>query len=583
MKSKLLTTLLIILTSLSSLAAEDCAHIFYDKSKDSDYTFGKVYSVYLQNLMGHFPKHQLIISPVESYEPGQMENCKTNFYIGSYFDNEISDAFYSDFKKTKSNFVWMGYNIWNLEVGVFESIFGYKYSHLTTLDWSKRDEADKPGFFKFYTYKGETFEKFGEFVGAPLEFRAGFEMSALNPLENSSVSQVLSEGVHSTSGEKLPYILRSKNYFYIADVPFSYINEADRYMIFSDILFDVLNEKPRHKTKKALMRIEDVHPKVLLAPLYQLTNVFREEEVPLHISIVPLFFDPLYRYARDADEEFVPMNYEPAFMNYLKDIKKDGARFIWHGSTHQYGRIENPHSGVSTDDFEFWDAVNNKPLEDDSATFVLDRLDFGQHYLRQAGIDPKIWLTPHYQASALDYLIFARVFPWNIGRVIYFNYKAKGADLKADTTSLYYTIEDQASNDRNEFFKDLEVETIGQWNGQLYPYEIYGDSYGQRLLPENLGNPQPFTSDHVVYPRSIDQIVKAAKRNLVLRDAWASLFFHPYLLTDLFNDGVGDFPGDTKPLRKLIREIKDLGYEFVDAEDFIKKNDFKIKPTIYKN
>ena len=302
-----------------------------------------------------------------------------------------------------------------------------------------------------------------------------------------------------------------------------------------------------------------------------LKNVFKDEGIPLHISLVPIYFDPLFRDDREPEEIFLPITSVPRFMNWIKDVQKDNGVFIWHGATHQYKDIPNPHSGISTDDFEFWDAVNNKPLSDDSVNFVLDRLDLGSDYLKEVNIFPKIWLTPHYQASALDYHIFADVFDWNIGRVIYFIDEPTklSRDPKLLEQLKYGSKDGGDKNLRRQFFKDFETDVDGEWFGQLYPYEVYGDVYGQRVFPEILGNPQPFTSDHVWYPRSLAQMLEDARRNLVLRDTWASSFFHPYLLTDIVNAGIGDYPGDTRPLTNLLRGMKKLGYKFINLEDFV--------------
>lgn len=553
----------------------ECVHIYYDKSTDTNYNIGKVYATYLQNLLGHFPQYQQIVSPVELYKKGDLEKCKANFYIGSYFQNNIPADFLKDYAVTQKQFAWMGYNIWQLDESVFENIYGYNYSHITTLDRDHLDSNQQPSFFRFFQYKGETFEKFGQFVGKDRIFHAGFEVIALKKNEdiNPTPSQVLSTTSHSVRiQESLPYILNNKNHFYIADIPFSYVHESDRYLIFADVLFDILKEEPRHTQKYALIRIEDVHPKTALPEMYKLAQVFKEESVPLNISLIPVFFDPLYRYDRNADEEFVPMTHQADFMRFIDHVKKQDTQFIWHGVTHQYGRVLNPHTGYTSDDFEFWDAVNNTAIAEDSTNYVLQRLQYGWEFLEQAEIEPVAWLTPHYQASALDYILFARVFPWNIGRVIYFEHTSEGLPLAERPKAALFEAQTFDSEKQTQFFENLKVQTFGSWNGQLYPYEIYGDIYGQRLFPEILGNPQPFESSHVVYPRSVDQILADAKRNKVLRDSWASLFFHPYLLTDWYNDGIGEYPGDARPLVRLIQGLKNLGYTFIDMKDFATKN-----------
>lgn len=574
---------LAVIPAAHAQAKTPCVNIYFDKSKDDAYRLGKTYSIYLQNLMGHFPEFQQIISPIEKYKAGDMEKCVASIYIGSYFDNYIPDSFFVDYMKTQKNFAWLGYNIWKVDPAYLEKTFGRHYSHLTTLNAEKLDNQGRPTFFRFVDYMGERFEKFGAFVGEKKEFRAGFEMVALQPVEGASgAANVLAIATHNGTGETLPYILRNKNHFYVADVPFSFIHESDRYLVFADVLFDILNAKPRHTQRKALIRIEDVHPLSPLPELYNIAQVFAQEKVPLHISIVPVFFDPLFRFDRPADKEFVPMTHEAGFMSFIEYLKNQETEYIWHGVTHQYGRVANPHTGYSTDDFEFWDAVKNTPIAEDSVTYVLNRLDFGFEYLKASGIEPSVWLTPHYQASALDSVIFGRVFPWGIGRSIYFEHTVTGLPNSTDWDALTYTAKNTPEA-RNAYYKDLQVKTSGAWSGQLYPYEIYGDYYGQRLLPEILGNPQPFENAHVVQPRTMKEIIADAKRNLVLRDTWASLFFHPYLLTDLYNDGIGAFPGDSAPLVELIRELKGLGYEFVNAKEFIKNNDRRRPDPIYVN
>jgi uncharacterized protein YdaL len=549
-----------------------CVLIYYDQTQDPDYNFGEVYSVYLQNLMGHFPEVTQVISPIARYKKGEIEKCRATIYLGSYFENAIPTSFFEDFKNTEKNVAWLGYNIWKFAPDDLEDMFGHTYTGLTKLDTENRNAQGDPSFFKYVDYKGERFDKFAQWVERDNEqvFAAPFEQTILEKSEEDHPVEVLATSIQDESGEEIPYALRSGNKFYVADIPFSYVHESDRYLVFSDLLFDILDLPPRHQSRKAVMRIEDVHP---LTPVYHLMlieEVFKTQEVPLHIALIPMFYDPLYNYDRRPGESIVPMNVRAPFMNWIKRIQKDNAVFIWHGVTHQYKSQRNPHSGYSSDDFEFWDAVNNTTIKEDSVNYVLDRLDLGMSYLKEAGISPKVWLTPHYQASALDYYIFADVFDWNIGRAIYFLNEMTGVNPQAKLPAefRYDQKTPGAQKARRQHFESLNVDVEGGWFGQLYPYEIYGDVYGQRLIPEILGNPQPFTSDHVWYPRSLDDILADAKRNKVIRDSWASLFFHPYILTDLFNGGVGDYPGDKGPLIRLIKQIKSLGYEFVSLDEF---------------
>lgn len=551
-----------------------CVLIYYDEVADKSYELGLIYAAYLQNLLGHFPELTQIVSPITRYKAGEIEKCRSTFYLGSYFDNPIPKDFVEDFRKTQKNVAWLGYNIWQVPEDVFKEIYGYKYSGLTTLDENNLDVLGHPTFYKDIIYKGEVFSKFAKWVKRDGEdvFAAAFEQVILQPAEDLgalALADVLAVSAHDYTKETLPYAIRSKNHFYVADIPFSYAHESDRYLVFADLIFDILDLPPRHKEKLAIMRIEDVHPMVPIRNLILLQEVFKQESIPLHIALIPLFYDPLYRYDRKPEETFVTMTDVPQFMTWLKSVQDDDGVFIWHGATHQYKNMRNPHSGYSSDDFEFWDAVNNTPVDDDSVDFVLNRLDLASDYLKEADIFPKVWLTPHYQASALDYHIFANVFDWNIGRAIYFLEEPQELpEVEGSWIKIRYDQPDNSKALRKEYFKDFKTDTRGEWFGQLYPFEIYGDIYGQKIFPEILGNPQPFTSDHVWYPRSLDDILEDARRNLILRDTWAASFFHPYILTDLYKGGVGEYPGDTRPLRKLLQEMKNMGYKFVSLDEF---------------
>lgn len=560
---------------------KDCVNLYYDKSEDSTYWMGRTYSIFLQNLLGHFPELQQRVSPIEYYKAGEIDECRATIYLGSHFAAKIPDAFLEDFVKTKKNVAWLGYGIWHLKEK-FETIFGYKYISLTNLNNDILTKEKQPTFYRDILYKGEVFSKFSE-VGQndPKQFLAAFEMAALQETE-ASRSEVLARALHSGTSKILPYVIRAKNHFYIADIPFSFMHEKDRYLVFADILFDIVDLPPRHNGKYAFLRLEDISPMIGLPELYKVTKVLEEEQVPIQISLIPIFSDPLHDYFLKPQEEMITMDRVPSFMTFIKEMQRKKAKFIWHGVTHQYSNIKNPHSGVSGDDFEFWDAVRDKPLDMDSASFVLNRMEEGLYTLRKAGIRPRMWLTPHYQSSSLDNIIFGKIFEWNIGRLIYFDHQSSGLPINFGTplSSLWLESTDpKAKMYRQNYFKDLKVNyNFPRWSGQMFPYEIYGDLHGQRIIPENIGNCQPYLNSHVVRPRSYKDIINDAKRNLVLRDNWASFFYHVNLVDSHKDGGRGAYPGDTSELREILRQIKSFGYRFVDANDFMDKTRGVIRP-----
>jgi hypothetical protein len=84
-------------------------------------------------------------------------------------------------------------------------------------------------------------------------------------------------------------------------------------------------------------------------------------------------------------------------------------------------------------------------------------------------------------------------------------------------------------------------------SGQLFPY-LVRDAYGQTVVPEDLGNvePEPVNGFPTVTP---DEIVARAAKAHVVRDGYASFFFHPFY--------------DPQLLDKVLTGIERLGYRFV--------------------
>jgi uncharacterized protein YdaL len=544
------------LASAAAASADDkCIQIFYDRSKEPAYQYGRTAAIFLENLLGHFREFRTIVAPVEDYAPGQIERCHASFYIGSYFDNAIPKAFLDDFATTRRRAVWIGYSLWQLGPSRLEQALGVKFLHLTKLDTTKRDAEGRPTFHKLIAYKGETFWKYGEFKqGSKDEFYAPFEMAALEIVV--AQTEILATAIHNGDGARLPYAVRSGNRFYVADVPFSYTHEADRYLVFADLLFDMLGAAPRHKKPLAIFRIEDVSASTAPDTVLSAAKIAKALKITPHIALIPIFADP-FGVLGPKTARGVSIKDDKKFAATLQALKAGGARFIWHGVTHQLGERANP-KGVSGYDFEFWDVAADRPVPGDSAKYVLDRLDEGWSSMSVAGIRPKIWEVPHYACSAIDYLVFARVFAWNIGRIRYLRYEA--SNLPAATpASLWYERTGLAGRkQRLQLLERVSVSTTGRYEPQFFPYEIYRDIYGQRVLPENLGFVDYLGSAKGVNP--VDVILANAKRNLVLRDAWASFYFHPFFMR---RDGAA------ADLERLLKSLQAMGYEFVDLERFI--------------
>jgi uncharacterized protein YdaL len=553
-----------------------CVRIYYDSRPGAhpEYTIGKIHSIALQNLLGHFPHIQQYVLPIESYQSGDIEKCEASIYLGTYFE---------DYQKTSKNVAWLGYNVWKLGAAFLKERWQVRYKELAKLDFKKRDPEGRPGFYKQFQYKGEIFEKFGEWDKDEKErFNADYEISQFEVMNRETNSNVVAWAIHNTNAEapKLPYILRNQNHWYIGDSPFSFIQESDRYLIFCDVLFDILGEKPRNQAvkKRALFRLEDVHPNLPLWELYQLTNLFYEMKVPFTMSVIPIYRDIYGVHSEKKRDQFVPMSKNASFMDFLIYAQEHGASIIYHGVTHQSKR-RNPFNGVTGDDFEFWDRVKNQPIEGDSPEFVISRLEDGLSLFKEAGITPIAWLPPHYQASALDYNLFGQLFTWNVGRVVY--YPQKRSAMRTLPTQLKMDKVGAAGNGKRlSHLGDMQFEydKEGVAMGQFFPYEIYGDVYGQRLIPENVGNLQPYLNEQVHKTQTVAQMIRTMERNRVLNnDIWASYFVHPFYVETTREGGSGAFPGDVKAFVRLINETRKMGYEFVNLKEWIQQNELTLR------
>ena len=134
--------------------------------------------------------------------------------------------------------------------------------------------------------------------------------------------------------------------------------------------------------------------------------------------------------------------------------------------------------------------------------------------------------------------------------------------------------------ERGRFTSDLQVsfDQSKLPNGQFFPYEIFGDAYGQRIIPENVGNVQTFMNEQVFKVLTVDGMIKNLRRNRVLRDAWGSFFVHPFTLEINANEGIGAFPGDVSELERLIHATREYGYEFIDLPSWLRDNTLPLKP-----
>ncbi len=534
---KLLRFMFIVVTLMTALAFQPATAqtvpktlIVYDAPPGTEFSkLTMAYGIMLKNLLAHFDA-TVDLLPVESYTAGKVEGYNATFYLGGYYNNALPPAFLADVYATQKTVVWFKYNLWELAwdpAYAFASKYGFNFSGLRGMNAAPSASNPAPGFFDTITYKNKPFVKYYAFDSAAGAINADPEFG-VTAVTDATKATVLVSASNPKTGETAPYVMRSGNFWYVADMPFSYIGPRDRYLVLTDLLHDMLaiNHAESHK---AMVRLEDVGALVTVASMKTLTDYLYSKKIPFSIAVIPHYLDPLGVFNGGIPMS-VPLSQASNLKTSINYALPRGGEVVMHGYTHQYSNMRNRFTAVSGDDYEFWNIVANTPVAEDSTSWALGRLNAGLQELTSNGYHPVAWETPHYQASAVSSKAFPLAFNTTYQRVV------------------YYTADQPSFN--SGVNKDFAV-------GQIFPYVIKKDYYGQRVLPENLGNIEYDISaidptSNLVY--TWQDIYTNAQYALTVRDGYASFFFHPFWLEpDVGTPGLADF-------KKLITGISGLGY-----------------------
>jgi uncharacterized protein YdaL len=545
-----------------------CVNVFHDDTTGAKDGKGSINAIYLANLLGHWPAYEVRVRPVQNYKAGMSDACKATFYIGSFESTAVPKAFLHDYFATRRSVVWMGFGTERLDQEQFQRAFAFEPKGKLTARFMP---SGPPAFFAHVTYKGSVFNRqavktsTGSYIG-PFE-----SVNYMPANQGLPTTTVVAEQLNNSTGERKPYILRRGNKFVVADVPFSYLDEGGPYFAFADLLFDVLDEAPRRSERLAFVRIEDIFGFYDRSLLGAAISTLRREGVPISIAHIPVFADPFDAMGLGATKAPRPATEDSEFVALMSTIAQDPRNaIIWHGVTHQSDNRKNTESGASGDDFEFWDAVNRRPIEGDSASVIFNRLLSGFPVFEAYNYHPRYWITPHYYASALANAVFGSVFPWTVGRSVYYP-TSVGQSFTlppADPTTganMPPVSRDRLQSSSREKLDHLDTRSEDGLM-QIFPFEIYRDIYGQRIFPETLNFLSTITANPSPLDRDVPQILADARRNSVVRDYIASFFVHPFIFPK--SGDSGSF--DTSRLRQTITGLKELGYRFIGLPDFEK-------------
>ena len=530
--------------------------ILYDRIGEYGY-MGKIYSILLKNLLGHF-NIDIITKPADEYKSYDLEDKTTLFYLGTtynaieYYDENSSQSlsyknFYKDIMSTDKTIVWINYNLWNLEQywldnnlqnKTFKDKYGFSFEEISQLKYNrviyKNTELYK-GVVPYAT-PGAVIDNC--ILEKDNRYACELELNRVSILDLDKVN-ILAKA-YSTLSENnntAPYIINSDNFWFIGDIPFTYMSEEDRYLAFADLLHDMV-KIPHKKIRRAIMRLEDVDARTSLDDLNSIANYMMSKNIRFSVATIPIYKDPLG--VENGGISITENISNSPIGSRLKELYDIGAiDIVQHGTTHQYSTIDssisdipNPYNGVSGSDFEFMRVVENSdlsysylyPVENDSGIWAKSRIMEGKNILKDIGIEAFAWEAPHYMAGANHYRAIRDIYSIQYGRLLYY------------------------PNENN-------ITKQNRFVGQFYPYIIKKDLYGYEIVPENIHNIiiKPNEGYRKLLPKDT---IRFAKKLKVVRDGVASFYYHPYLKTDY--------------LKEVVEGLEREGYTFVSAPSLVK-------------
>ncbi|MGO9486745.1 MAG: DUF2334 domain-containing protein [Rhodomicrobium sp.] len=485
------------------------ALILYDAPAGVQYqNMGLSYAIMLRNLLGHFKYKTVTLESVAQYTAGQIANNDVTFYIGSYYGNTIPTAFLNDVNATTKTVVWFKYNIWQYAWSAsynFSTKYGYSFVSLAGMNSPPSASNPAPGFYDTITYKGLPMVKYYAYNSSTGAISADPDVGVTS-IPTGSAAQQLVTITNSVTGATAPYVVRSGNFWYFADIPLSYIGPRDRYLVLCDLLHDIVNSGVA-ENHRALVRLEDVDAYVDTTSMQTLVNYLSSQKIAFGIATIPHYMDPNGVYNGGVAES-IAFSQATQLQTALNYALPKGGRILMHGYTHQYDNVKNAIDAVSADDYELWNIVTNTPVtEDTSSAYASGRLSSGLSELGTTTYKPFAWEAPHYQSSPNSILAVPPLFSKTYQRVVY--YTSNNPNLNTTGPTQDYAV------------------------GQIFPYIINKDYYGQYVIPENLGNVEYNIStldpsSNLTY--TAQDILTNAQYAMVVRDGFASFFFHPFWL-----------------------------------------------------
>lgn len=540
---------------------------------------GEIHAMMLQSTLGAFRSWNFSRKVISAYSRGELRECDAVFYLATNFNQTPPESFLTELSESSAKIpvVWFNYKF-----SAFAEVLkknqkdpGFDVPYIIQADSVPGPQNENPGFYSQFDYKGETFFKLSKWNPIANSFESSPEINLVKISEDAKTRvKVLSTARHDKTNNIIPYAVQSGNIWYIADSPFSFVHYEDRFYIFCDLLWDILGEEAP-KERVALVRIEDIHPKLIYKDMKWVWDYLSKEKVPFTIAMIPFYSDLFGNTTGSHIPVFSPVDKFKNFVGLMKYAQNRGADFVMHGTAHSVGCLLSGYDGESGADYEFWLYPENTPLPFDSVDWVTRRLEMGIRVFQEMGIKPIGFEAPHYAASVLDYMVFAKMFQWQYHRSIFMPFEVQRDTGLPKHLRAFNCKPEECGEERRSILRNLKVTADHTaFSGINSPFITYRDVYGQSIVPETLGMIDfVFYSSKTWRPVSTpDDIIRRAKKLKVIRGAVASFFWHPLVLDSknvYYQENPGSFEafGGKKSLSLVINGLRDLGYVFKSTND----------------
>lgn len=328
--------------------------------------------------------------------------------------------------------------------------------------------------------------------------------TAIVEVEASNKSEILIHGQLNNNENNHPVLIKQGNRYYYAFDTF----DSRQVTLFAEALHDIFQIDHEEKYV-GYIRLEDVHPLVDPEPLKEIANLLNERNIPFMVAVIPI-------YTKQGTGERITFADSPKLVKVLKHIQKTGGSIVLHGYTHQF------RSSETGEGFEFWDVENNTPiygLEDEpftlksehdfsskaefenylnnlkefERTYTETKINKGLDELAKYGLYPLAFEAPHYTMSQHGYEILSKYFSTYVGQV-------------------------QLSDQNWEIMDTAPYITTPSF------------LHGMELLPETMGYVRPHDQ------QAVKKIIDRTERIQLNRDGIFSVFYHPYLGSERFEE-----------------------------------------------